>query len=79
MNRAIMKCGHAVNAKTADGKSYCIVCNSTEIGEQPDLSNREAKCICCDRIEPSDPNNPCFRYCKDQALDECYCGCRGSN
>jgi len=80
MNRPCMKCGHTAQA-TKNGKPICAICypstDAITIIEKPDLTERIAKCIMCERRMKSNTNLPFFHHCKDSEYDRYYCGCRG--
>ncbi len=90
-NKPMMKCGHAANAKTADNKPACVICNCTEISEQEiDLTGRKARCayygktfthqgrkITCTSESESSTSLPFFKHKPESKYDEYYCGCWG--
>lgn len=81
----MMGCGHAANAKTADGKPCCAVCvgihaESRTVVEAPDLAGRTAWCSYhsgCKQERPSSPDLAFFEYRKNESVDRFYCGCYG--
>lgn len=62
MEHPMMKCGHAANS-VSNGKPACVICAGTtaayEVAEEPDFSNRKAKCF-CGKILPSNPQRMAF-------------------
>ena len=77
----LMKCGHASNAKTADGKPCCVICGCAEVVREAKgtegLEGRKSKCPECGRIEDSHWGLPFFEYRPDEEFDQHYDGCRG--
>ena len=78
MSKPMMKCGHAANAVTADGKPSCVICAGIHPGHNivddapPDLSTRTARCFYYGMV-PS--RNEC-----SQCRGKDACGCeRPSN
>ena len=70
MSEVLMKCGHVSNAideKTK--KPVCAICigltDKAEIVEEnlPDITNRIAKCSCCENRQPSSFKIPFFEFC----------------
>lgn len=83
MDKPMMACGHAANARRGDGTLCCALCQtekSTIIVDTPDLASRRARCSyhsTCKAESPSATNLPFFRYRPEHAYDEYYCGCYG--
>lgn len=83
MSHPMMKCGHAANAYTTEGKPCCVICSgirpgADEIDEHPPtLTGRLAKCPYCPRKEPSSPRLAFFEHQPKSEFDVFYCGCRG--
>lgn len=83
MGEVMMKCGHAANAVTADGKPCCAICAGftpdAEIiaDTAPDLTGRKARCGYCGKLTDSKISLPFFEYRPDMDTDSYYCGCRG--
>ena len=83
MGYPLMKCGHVAQSKiAATGEYACVICfgidpGATEIADVPDLSQRRAKCTCCDGISPSSMDLAFFEYNPHLEYDSYYCGCRG--
>lgn len=74
----MMTCGHSPNGKDANtGKPVCVICNCETVQEDPDLKGREAKCMYCGSIMPSNVGLPFFEYRNNKANDSYYDGCRG--
>lgn len=74
----MMKCGHASNAVTADGKPCCVICSCYEIAKSlPNLIGRKAKCGYCGKLTDSKTSLPFFEYRPEQEYDSFYCGCGG--
>lgn len=79
----LMKCGHTSNATDENGNPVCLICvgikkGAEEIAEyQPDLKNREAKCMDCGKKVNSELNLPFFEHKPESEYDRFYCGCRG--
>lgn len=73
----LMKCGHTANGITTNNMPICAICNCFEVANTPDLKNRMAKCIDCDKKRPSDEKLPFFQYCPEMEYDSFYCGCVG--
>jgi hypothetical protein len=81
MSKDMMGCGCAANAqrRMADG-SYvdaCVIHNTTEKREAPDLSNRQARCAHCRAVRPSSLDLPFFEYRglgSREAAEKCKCG-----
>jgi hypothetical protein len=80
----MMKCGHAANAKTADGKPCCAICAGIRPGADqpadvaPDLTNRMARCSTCGvRRVPSSAGLAFFEFRPTMDTDRYYCGCMG--
>lgn len=83
MDHKLLKCGHAANATTEDGKPCCAICigisdGATEVEEkQPSLKGRQAKCSYCRTIVKSSLSLAFFEHRPDDRFDDFYCGCRG--
>lgn len=78
----LLSCGCTATAK--DGQTGELVClwhtsKPVEAHEEPDLTNRKARCGQCGKTAPSDLKMPYFKYRADQDLDTYYCGCFGWN
>ena len=83
----LMKCGHAANAHTQDGRPVCAICTGIRPGADevddspPNLAGRTARCSYydwhCQSQQPSDPSLPFFAHHSDRPFDEYYCGCYG--
>jgi hypothetical protein len=78
----MMGCGHAANARTADGKACCAICfglhpEAGVVVAQPDLSERRARCAYCRKVVPSATSLPFFEYRPEMEFDGYYDGCRG--
>lgn len=80
-----MKCGHANNAVTGDGKPACAICECTEIEREckgnEGLEGREARCSYygknCHSKTASSWDLAFFSHRPDKEYDEYYCGCWG--
>lgn len=85
MGTTMMKCGHAANGTTHDGKPYCIICagltpDAYIIADNvPDLTGRKARCSQCGCIVASKESLPFFEYRPNAEYDIFYCGCGGWN
>ena len=83
MGEVMMKCGHAANAVTADGKPCCAICAGytpdafIAADTMPDLTGRKARCNYCGEIVDSKASLPFFEYRPDMDTDSYYCGCWG--
>lgn len=85
MTTPLMYCGHSANAIKEDGSPVCAICvglveGANKVvpgGEQPDLTNRMAKCIYCNSQVQSNLNLPFFKFKPAYSHDWFYCGCRG--
>jgi hypothetical protein len=81
----MMKCGHASQAKTGDGRDICVICYIISPGADevdtnaPDLTGRIAKCSDCGQTTESSDNLPYFKYEGGEGPDSYYSGCRGWN
>lgn len=75
----LMECGHAANGtEKTSGLPACVVCGSTVVAtDQPDLSDRIAKCGYCGVRGPSSRTLAFFEYKPDREFDAFYCGCFG--
>ncbi len=80
----MMKCGHAANAKNAQGDPVCVICIGIVPGADIiddtslDLAERKARCF-CGRERPSSPALAFFEHRPNREYDVYYCGCRGWN
>ena len=85
MSAALMGCGHAANAVTADGAPACAICagihpGASTVADAPDLTGRVARCSyysSCRREVPSRTTLAFFGHRKAQPYDRYYCGCWG--
>jgi hypothetical protein len=81
----MMKCGHASNSTTIDGKYICMICHginhgADEVDENPpNLTGRQAVCCCCPAIVDSNISLPFFESRPDSIYDSFFCGCQGWN
>ena len=80
--KVMMKCGHAANAKTADGRPCCAICagltdEAYEAVPPPPLEGRKAVCSACGKKTDSRLELPFFEYRPDKETDMYYCGCFG--
>jgi len=85
-DRYLMKCGHADNAVTSDGRPACVMCGCIDIDREvhgtEGLDGRHAICLTCGKITESKWGLPFFKYdpginINGRTYDEYYCGCRG--
>jgi hypothetical protein len=79
--KIMMKCGHAANATHKD-QPCCAICIGinegwNEIADDPDLTDRHAKCSICGQVKHSIENLAFFEYRPNEEFDLFYCGCRG--
>jgi hypothetical protein len=83
MEHPLLKCGHAANATTEDGRPCCAICigiseGAQEVAEkQPDLKGRRAKCTYCMKTIESSLSLAFFEHRPHDDHDDFYCGCRG--
>lgn len=80
----MMKCGHAANAVDRSGKPTCAICigineGATTVAPDPDLADRNAKCIYCSKTKPSSTKLAFFEHRSQSETDSFYCGCYGWN
>ena len=80
--KAMMECGHTANASNSNGDPVCVICIGSDPGavivarNLPDLSNRQAKCM-CDKIVPSELGLAFFEYLgpdSPRSHEQCKCG-----
>lgn len=81
MKKPLMKCGHTANAERS-GKPVCLICcgikdGADKLAEEPDLTNRQARCSYCNKTQQSSINLPFFEHRPDNTEDKYYCGCGG--
>lgn len=55
----------------------CVVHSCIEVGEEPNLEGRVAKCSSCRRTQPSTEPAAFFTHYPNHDTDSFYCGCRG--
>lgn len=84
MSMPLMKCGcRAQGNDLRTGKPVCVVHIGIKAGadevaaDEPDLTQRQAKCVYCSRTVPSSEAAAFFVFHPDRPQDEFYCGCRG--
>lgn len=84
MDRPMMKCGHAAQARNQHNKLVCGVCIGIDPGATviddtpPDLKNREAVCVYGGHKNvPSSSDLPFFEHRPHRETDGYYCGCFG--
>lgn len=77
MTRKLLACGCSANC-TVDGVPGCVTHGcTTPATEEPDLSQRQARCAYGDSIVPSDYNLAFFKYRGPgsfDAINKCKCG-----
>ena len=87
MNKPMMKCGHAANARDlTTNDPVCVICTGIDPGarvvesEPPSLECRTMRCHYRPEghaDKPSSRNGAFFAYRPEQKMDDYYCGCSG--
>lgn len=77
----LMTCGHAPNAKSADGTPVCVICDCSETAPAVDLTGRIARCSYyghkCKSETASAATLAYFLHTPESDADQYYCGCWG--